>query len=430
MRYVKITAENYNKALAELRLKYGEDAIPISHKYIKQGGLFNSRLFSKDLCELTAGINEKKYSKPAAVRPGVNLVADADNTKSILSRQSEEVVPPKDSYSATLDLLRRVQEKKTSSPEQPVRQEQTRKITEEALQESVSQNNIEKDLIELKNAVSKLAEMKIPDTIQTVEDELTPYRDILAGNDFTEEEAWKILREVKNSLSRDDLKDKYKIEKNLKDILKSRIVVSGPVKIGHKKKVVIFAGPTGVGKTTSLAKLGALLALKEQKKVAFITIDTYRIAATEQLKKYAEIMKIPIYVVSDQKEFRNVIEKEKAEVLLVDTSGRSHKNSLKISELKSYSEQVDVELEKILCVSAATKKRDLMDILKAYEPLEVDNILITKVDETSYVGNIIDAADKYNKPISYVANGQEVPNDLFVANGEKLLDMMITGISD
>ena len=172
------------------------------------------------------------------------------------------------------------------------------------------------------------------------------------------------------------------------------------------------------------------MALKEQKRVAFVTIDTYRIAATEQLKKYAEIMKIPIYVVSDQKEFKQIIDKEKAEVLLVDTSGRSHKNTLKISELKSYADQVDVELEKILCVSAATKKRDLMDILKAYEPLEVDNILITKVDETSYVGNIVDVADKYNKPISYVANGQEVPNDIFVANGEKLLNMMISGITD
>ncbi len=428
MKYVKITAENYNKALSELREKYGEDAIPISHKYIKQGGLFNSRLFSKDICELTAGINEKKYSRQSPVRQSLNLVADADNTKSILARQADEALPPKSSYAATLDLLRQVQEKKAvlDKPE-PVRE--SRQVSSNENEVKVLAD-VEKELTELKSAISKLSNGKTSEPVMKLEEELIPYKEILSGNDFTEEEAWKMLREVKNSLSRDDLRDKFKIEKNLKDLLKSKIIVSGPIKIGHKKKVVIFAGPTGVGKTTSLAKLGALLALKEQKRVAFVTIDTYRIAATEQLKKYAEIMKIPIYVVSDQKEFRNIIDKEKAEVLLVDTSGRSHKNTLKISELKSYADQVDVELEKILCVSAATKKRDLMDILKAYEPLEVDNILITKVDETSYVGNIVDVADKYNKPISYVANGQEVPNDIFVANGEKLLNMMISGITD
>ncbi|HPA62661.1 MAG TPA: flagellar biosynthesis protein FlhF [Spirochaetota bacterium] len=428
MKYVKITAENYNKALSELREKYGEDAIPISHKYIKQGGLFNSRLFSKDICELTAGINEKKYSRQSPVRQSLNLVADADNTKSILARQADEALPPKSSYAATLDLLRQVQEKKAvlDKPE-PVRE--SRQVSSNENEVKVPAD-VEKELTELKSAISKLSNGKNPEPAMKLEEELIPYKEILSGNDFTEEEAWKMLREVKNSLSRDDLRDKFKIEKNLKDLLKSKIIVSGPIKIGHKKKVVIFAGPTGVGKTTSLAKLGALLALKEQKRVAFVTIDTYRIAATEQLKKYAEIMKIPIYVVSDQKEFKQIIDKEKAEVLLVDTSGRSHKNTLKISELKSYADQVDVELEKILCVSAATKKRDLMDILKAYEPLEVDNILITKVDETSYVGNIVDVADKYNKPISYVANGQEVPNDIFVANGEKLLNMMISGITD
>ena len=428
MKYVKITAENYNKALSELREKYGEDAIPISHKYIKQGGLFNSRLFSKDICELTAEINEKKYSRQSPVRQSLNLVADADNTKSILARQADEALPPKSSYAATLDLLRQVQEKKAvlDKPE-PVRE--TRQVSSNENEVKVPAD-VEKELTELKSAISKLSNGKTSEPVMKLEEELIPYKEILSGNDFTEEEAWKMLREVKNSLSRDDLRDKFKIEKNLKDLLKSKIIVSGPIKIGHKKKVVIFAGPTGVGKTTSLAKLGALLALKEQKRVAFVTIDTYRIAATEQLKKYAEIMKIPIYVVSDQKEFKQIIDKEKAEVLLVDTSGRSHKNTLKISELKSYADQVDVELEKILCVSAATKKRDLMDILKAYEPLEVDNILITKVDETSYVGNIVDVADKYNKPISYVANGQEVPNDIFVANGEKLLNMMISGITD
>jgi flagellar biosynthesis protein FlhF len=173
--------------------------------------------------------------------------------------------------------------------------------------------------------------------------------------------------------------------------------------------------------------MGAIYALREGKRVAFVTIDTYRIAANEQLKKYAEIMKIPIHVVNDQKEFKQVIEAEKAEIILVDTSGRSHKNKLKISEIKSYAEQVDFDFEKILCVSASTKKEDVHSVFRAFSVMDISSVMITKVDETSFVGNVVDVADKYNKPISYVTNGQEVPNDIDVADPDKLVELMIYG---
>ncbi|MGL4368155.1 MAG: GTP-binding protein, partial [Spirochaetota bacterium] len=191
-----------------------------------------------------------------------------------------------------------------------------------------------------------------------------------------------------------------------------------------------FVGPTGVGKTTSLAKLGAIFSLREGRSVAFVTIDTYRIAETEQLKKYADIMKIPVHVVSDQKEFKSVMEKETADIILVDTSGRSHRNALKISEIKSFADQIDCDLDKILCVSASTKKHDVENIFHSFEKLNISSVMITKTDETSYLGNVIDIADKYSKPISYIANGQEVPNDIMVADSGKIADMMIAGTTD
>jgi flagellar biosynthesis protein FlhF len=258
------------------------------------------------------------------------------------------------------------------------------------------------------------------------EDEFVkPYANILRDNEFDYDDRNFIIEEIKKSISPEDLKDKYKIEKNLKDLLKSRIVTCGPIKKGMKKKVIMFVGPTGVGKTTTLAKLGAIYALREEYKVAFITIDTYRIAATEQLKKYAGIMKIPIHVVNDQKSFKDVINEEKAEIILVDTSGRSHKNDLKISEIKSYADMVEFDFEKILCVSANTKKNDLKDIFKAFAKINFDSVIITKVDESSYIGSVIDVADKFKKPISYYTNGQEVPNDISVADPNKIVDMII-----
>ena len=233
------------------------------------------------------------------------------------------------------------------------------------------------------------------------------------------------MEEVRNSMSREDMKDKYKIEKSLKEFLKSRIVTKGPIKMGHKKKVIMFFGPTGVGKTTTMAKLGAIYALREGHSVSFITIDNYRIAATEQLKKYAEIMKIPVHVVNDQRNFKDILEKEKAEIIMIDTSGRSHRNELKISEIKSFADVVEYDFEKILCVSANTKKIDAGDIFKAFDKIHFDSLIITKVDETSYIGNIIDVADKYKKPIAYYTNGQEVPNDIVVADADKIINLIM-----
>jgi len=174
-----------------------------------------------------------------------------------------------------------------------------------------------------------------------------------------------------------------------------------------------------------MAKLGAIHSLREGSKVAFITIDNYRIAATEQLKKYAEIMRIPIHVVSDQKSFREVIAKEKADIIMVDTSGRSHNNDLKIAEIKTFADSVEYDFEKILCVSANTKKKDLNQIFKSFNVMQFDSIIITKVDETSYIGNVINVADKYNKPISYFTDGQEVPNDIHIADAEEIVDLMV-----
>jgi flagellar biosynthesis protein FlhF len=238
------------------------------------------------------------------------------------------------------------------------------------------------------------------------------------------------MNEIKNSMSRDDLCDKVKIEKSLKELLKSRIITTGPIKMGNKKKIIMFIGPTGVGKTTTMAKLGAIYSLREGHKVTFITIDNYRIAATEQLKKYAEIMRIPVHAVNNQKEFKEVITREKAEIIMVDTSGRSHRNDLKISEMKTFAEQVEYDFEKILCVSANTKKRDISDVFKAFDTIHFNSVIITKVDETSFLGNIVDIADKFNKPISYFTNGQEVPNDIVVADPDKIVDMMIGNINN
>ncbi|PKL19419.1 MAG: flagellar biosynthesis protein FlhF [Spirochaetae bacterium HGW-Spirochaetae-5] len=455
MKYLKITAENYNEAMKKLRMEHGDEAIPISHKYVKQGGFFNSKVFAKEVVELTAAVKERKpfqghgqnQNQPPK-KSTIDFIVDDKKEPTRLGKVQEILERASavkddfnvDSINKSIDTAN----DRLNSFKQPqihsdfhdfsAGKEKTEvRIAE--IHESVKPRNhteagivtnIEREVNDIKTALNKLLEgqKQTPGTCD--EDHcFTPFKEMLRANDFDPEECEIMIKDVKNSISREDQKDKYKIEKSLKDLIKSRIVTSGPIKKGNKKKIVMFIGPTGVGKTTTMAKLGAINSLREGKKVSFITIDNYRIAATEQLKKYAEIMRIPIHVISDQKHFRDVISKEKSDIIMVDTSGRSHNNELKISEIKSFADNVEYDFEKILCVSANTKKGDLKEIFKAFDVMKFDSVIITKVDETSFIGNVVDIADKYNKPISYFTDGQEVPNDIHIANSEEIADMII-----
>ncbi|HOP63439.1 MAG TPA: flagellar biosynthesis protein FlhF, partial [Spirochaetota bacterium] len=425
MKYLKITAENYNEAMKKLRQEHGDEAIPISHKYVREGGLFKSRFFAREVVELTAavkdrrpfpgsnlsGVNAKKSTVDFVVddtretsRPGkVHDIAD----RAVSRKEETQVESINRSIDSLNDSLNSLKTSSYSTEDAAMRKTFEDHQKKEAVQpekgklsqenESELVKNIEKEVNDIKNALNRLLEGQKNRNVSCEEEsQLLPYREILESNDFEPEECDFIIKEVKNSISREDLKDKYKIEKSLKELLKSRIVTAGPIKKGSRKKIIMFVGPTGVGKTTTMAKLGAIHSLREGNKVAFITIDNYRIAATEQLKKYAEIMRIPVHVVSDQKNFREIIAKEKADIIMVDTSGRSHNNELKIAEIKSFAESVEYDFEKILCVSANTKKKDLNLIFKSFNVMQFDSIIITKVDETSYIGNVINVADKYN----------------------------------
>lgn len=447
MKYLKITADNYNDAMKKLRTEHGDEAIPISHKYVKQGGFFKSKLFAKEVVELTAAVKEKKlFQGPAPKKSTIDFIVDdkkdptpLTKVQEILERATvsrddfnvESINRSIDTLNDSLNSLKKPQSEPLQLAVQKDRAEDiipepagipVRKISVNA----APSNNIEREVNDIKLALNKLLDRQKDGSGACEEDNcFTPFRDMLRANDFDPEECEIMIKEVKNSISREDQKDKFKIEKSFKDLFKNRIVTSGPIKKGNKKKVVMFIGPTGVGKTTTMAKLGAINSLREGKKVTFITIDNYRIAATEQLKKYAEIMRIPIHVISDQRHFRDVIAKDKSDIIMVDTSGRSHNNELKISEIKSFTDNIEYDFEKILCVSANTKKVDLKEIFKAFDVMKFDSIIITKVDETSFIGNVIDVADKYHKPISYFTDGQEVPNDIHIADPQKMADMII-----
>lgn len=199
------------------------------------------------------------------------------------------------------------------------------------------------------------------------------------------------------------------------------------------KKIIMFVGPTGVGKTTTLAKLAARYSFLKDKKyqVGIITLDTFRIGAVEQLMQYAKMMQIGIDAVIDPPEFINAINGLKhCDYILIDTAGSSHFDKKKIESLQKYlNADSSMSIDVNLVLSANTKYDDLRDIYNNFSPLDIDTIIVTKFDETKSFGNIFSFIYDVGKPISYYSIGQEVPDDLIVANSEYLVSCLLDGFS-
>lgn len=191
-----------------------------------------------------------------------------------------------------------------------------------------------------------------------------------------------------------------------------------------QSKIAVFIGPTGVGKTTTIAKIAANFALVAHKKVGVITTDTFRIAAVDQLRTYADIIGIPLEVAFSPKELNGAIAKMKdRDLILVDTAGRSPNNQLHINELRSYFNEIDVEVH--LVVSATTKENDVPKIVDVFGEIPIDRVIITKLDETSSYGIILHVVKLAKAPISFITTGQGVPDDIEVADGHHIAKLIL-----
>lgn len=196
----------------------------------------------------------------------------------------------------------------------------------------------------------------------------------------------------------------------------------GPVKEGRVK---VFLGPTGVGKTTTLAKLAARYALEQKKSVGLITMDTYRIAAVEQLKVYARIMDLPLEVATGRESFRQSMTKfQDKELILVDTPGRSRSEKGHLSLLKDVLAG-EWDLETNLLLSLTSSGDSLADVVERYRTFGYDQIILTKLDECTHCGNLCELVEQAGKPVSYITTGQNVPQDIEQANPVRLAEIMM-----
>lgn len=383
----KYLVNNMNEAMTRIRYELGNEAIIISQRKIRKKGILG--FFSKKVIEVTAAVdNESSGNKK--------------NTK----RDGEKKLDINDS----LEAIKKVMSRETKSLQKPIKDNSI---------EINSKNVDDKSHSSESNLMNEMNEMKkILNTIMltgTNSNGKSELQEKLENLDLNSE----IIEEV---ISRITLNKKNEDEtEKLKDALAQMININKP----KDEHIIVLVGPTGVGKTTTIAKLAGRLSLIEKKKVGLITVDTYRIGAIEQLKTYADIMNIPFSVVFSIKDMEKSIEDmSECDMILIDTTGRSSKNIMQISELSAFIRKTKSN-NIHLVMSSTTKNSDIKTIVEGYKVLNYNNIIITKLDETSTYGSILNIINYAKKPLSYVTTGQNVPDDIKCLNSEEIINLII-----
>lgn len=381
----KYEAETENDAIMMAKEELGGGAVIMNIRTTKPKGIF--KLFRKPLVEVTAAVDEKTPENPIPApkpkrEPAPNKVV-----------KEEPVVKPVEEKK--LDTLAEIIEKQISS-EGSLKEQESKKIEQEKEQRSEKVRTLLYNQF-LRNEVDeKYAHMLVEDV--TMPSEKEEALDAVLAN---------VYQRIVLKLGQPQV-----------------------IKLNQKKpRICFFIGSTGVGKTTTIAKIASLFKLEKKAKVALVTSDTYRIAAVEQLKTYANILSLPIRVVYTPVEMEQAV-KDYADydLVLVDTAGRSPKNAQQMDELADLLSSVPVEQREVyLVLSATTKYKDLKQIVSIYRDISDYRIVFTKLDETSCYGNILNIRLDTNAALSYVTCGQIVPDDLGMLNAQAIAKQLLGG---
>jgi len=289
-----------------------------------------------------------------------------------------------------------------------------------------------------KNAVANISVNHIIEKLNLIEDELktisnknkddelhanlNQVKQILKENEFFDDFIDVVVESIKLNLPYSKIEERIEVHRYVYNYIKDRIKVKETfIKENFGKKVVVLIGPTGVGKTTTIAKIAAN-ALREKLKVELLTIDGYRIGAKYQLEKYAEYMKTPMSGVEDNLELQKILDLSDADLVLIDTIGRSANDEMNLVKMKQLLKIVRHKVEFVLTVSASTKAKEVKNIFKSFDIFEYDSIIVTKLDESDTIGSILNVAIDKGCAIRYFTSGQRVPNDIEKATVYNTMD--------
>ncbi|MFA5384212.1 MAG: flagellar biosynthesis protein FlhF [Eubacteriales bacterium] len=407
MKVKKYFAEDMQQAISEIKRDMGSEAIIISQRRVRGKGVLG---FLVHRLEVTAALEEEEYKTSFGYELEQELQRDWPESKQeFMNRMQfeqndpvnteEESIVPEPEYKfnpALADLS--LYEK--ADPSLPIQEElkEMRSLLEQMVTAHENGRSVRNEHLELwrhKLQTHGLGETPIDMLVQIIP-----------------EGAWE---------------DEKRVGILLTDYLSNMLK---PLYEGiHPGKILSFIGPTGVGKTTTLAKLAAQMALNQRKKVAILTIDTYRIGAIEQLQTYAEIIGVPLQVVMSPAEFKNALLKnEDRDYILIDSAGQPFSKNDQIKELQAFLQEVDKPHDVCLVLSSNTKSADLLQAAEYFTPCGYNKLIFTKSDETLSQGSILDVIDKVKLPVIYITNGQNVPDDIMQMDFHSLASFILDGV--
>jgi flagellar biosynthesis protein FlhF len=304
-----------------------------------------------------------------------------------------------------------------------------RQLLETPAASSAAMLGLTQEMTNLKGMVKDLVSQVRHQQTPAVPEGLFNYYLQLIENQVAEELAIDIVKNIERTCRPEHLLQNDFVQDKIAEQLEKLIPVSGAIQriktVGPH--IVALIGPTGVGKTTTIAKLAANLKLREKRRIGLITIDTYRIAAIDQLKKYADIIGSPLKVVGSPEDLRSaVISMADCDFILIDTAGRSPNDTLKLNELKGFLAAAEPD-EVHLVLSTTASQASVELAIERFSDVRVDKIIFTKLDEAAHVGVVLNVVRKVNKALSYVTTGQDVPDDIEVGKGRRLAQLILHG---
>ena len=414
----KFQGKTKEEAIQKAKTEFGETAVIMNVKEVKPKGIF--RIFKSTTYEVTAAMEEKEQN--------VNQTIAMQNMKklhdSINFAADEKIeIPKQESKPAE-----KIDTKSVRMPDfsQLIRQEQKKESEERQIEKRLDDlsNRLEESLGHTSGGVELTKEPSA--------EELNFIRILystLLKNEVSEKYVNQILDEVEQFIRPGNSVDM--ILANVYQKLILRFGQPKPIDLsGAKPKVLVFVGPSGVGKTTTIAKIASKYKVDYDKKVAFITSDTYRIAATEQLQVYANILDAPMTIVYSKDEINSAIEKyADYDMVFVDTAGFSHKNTPQRDDMKKLLDEIDEKYRKevYLVLSATTKYKDLLEIVDIYREITDYKFIFTKLDETTTYGNLLNIKLYAGAELSYMTIGQNVPDDIAIFDTQKIVKQLLGG---